>query len=230
VLTSESAPSDAGGTAADTSIDLRSKRAQRRRSLRQDALNLPNVLSFARVLVIPLVLVFLDRGSPLDCFIAALIYSGAAITDFLDGYLARKRGLVSVLGKFLDPLADKLIVTATLVWLVTLGRISAWIVVLLLAREITITALRGIASSEGLVIAAGRGGKSKTALQMVGTICLLLGYPYEISLGLVSFGRIDFVHVGRALIYLSLIFSLTSAFEYGRFFVDAIDAKERRGG
>jgi len=152
----------------------------------------------------------------------------AAITDFLDGYLARKRNLVSVLGKFLDPLADKLIVTATLVWLVTMGRVPAWLVIILIGREITITALRGIAMTEGLVIAAGEGGKSKTALQMVGLVCLILGYPYHVDLIVVDFGVVDLVMVGRALIYCSLVFSIVSAFQYGKFFVDAVEAKAKR--
>ena len=145
----------------------------------------------------------------------------------LDGWLARRQGLVSVLGKFLDPLADKLIVAATLVWMVPMGRIPAWAVVLLISREITITALRSIASAEGLVIAAGDGGKAKTALQMIGIICLLLGYPYTISLGIVDFGRVDLVHVGRLLIYCSLFFSIWSAAHYMGLFVDAIDAKNK---
>ncbi len=178
--------------------------------------------------MIPLVLYLLDRGSPFDCYLAAAVYTLAAITDFLDGYLARKRGLVSVLGKFLDPLADKLIVTATLIWLVTLGRVPVWLVVLLISREITVTALRGIASNEGLVIAAGDGGKSKTALQMVGLICLILGYPYHVDLLLIDFGTVDLVLVGRALIYASLVFSMVSAFQYGKLFVDAVEAKDIR--
>jgi CDP-diacylglycerol--glycerol-3-phosphate 3-phosphatidyltransferase len=154
------------------------------------------------------------------------VYALAAITDMLDGYLARRRGLVSVLGKFLDPLADKLIVAGTLVWLVPMGRIPAWAVVLLISREITITALRSIASTEGLVIAAGDGGKVKTALQMIGIIALILGYPYEIHLG-IDFGRVDLIHVGRLLIYLSLVFSIVSAAKYMGLFIDAIDAKNR---
>ncbi|MCU0690321.1 MAG: CDP-diacylglycerol--glycerol-3-phosphate 3-phosphatidyltransferase [Polyangiaceae bacterium] len=182
----------------------------------------------ARILVIPLVLYLLDRGSPFDCYLAALVYTGAAITDFLDGYLARRRNLVSVLGKFLDPLADKLIVMATLVWLVTMGRVPAWLVVVLIGREITVTALRGIASSEGLVIASGQQGKSKTAIQMVGIICLIVGYPYHITFGIVDFGMVDLVRVGRALIYLSLIFSVISALQYGKLFVDAVEAKDNR--
>ena len=94
---------------------LRERRAQDRRTLWEDARNLPNLLTFLRILMIPVVLVLLERGSPKHCFWAALVYAAAAITDLLDGWLARRQGLVSVLGKFLDPLADKLIVAASLV-------------------------------------------------------------------------------------------------------------------
>ena len=204
----------------------RRTKAERRKTLWEDARNLPNLLTFARILMIPAVLVLLARGAPRDCFWAACVYSLAALTDMLDGYLARRQGLVSVLGKFLDPLADKLIVAATLVWLVPMGRIPAWAVVLLISREITITALRSIASTEGLVIAAGDGGKVKTALQMIGIVALILGYPYEVNLG-IGFGRIDLVHVGRLLIYLSLVFSITSAAQYMGLFIDAIDVKNK---
>jgi CDP-diacylglycerol--glycerol-3-phosphate 3-phosphatidyltransferase len=208
-------------------MSVRSLKAHQRRTLWQDAKNLPNLLTFARIVMIPLVLILLGRGSPRDCFWAAVVYALAAITDFFDGWLARRQGLVSVLGTFLDPLADKLIVSATLVWLIAMGRIAAWAVVLLISREITITALRSIASSEGLIIAAGDGGKVKTALQMIGIICLILGYPYALNFGIVDFGVVDLVHVGRMLIYISLIFSLTSAAKYMGLFVDAIDAKNR---
>src|SRR5262245_4410249 len=184
-------------------LSQRSLKRQRRRTLWEDARNLPNLLTFARIAMIPGVLALLSRGAPRDCFWAAVVYGLAAITDVLDGWLARRRGLVSVLGKFLDPLADKLVVAATLVWLVPMGRSPAWAVVLLLSREITITALRSIAGAEGLVIAAGDGGKVKTALQMIGIICLLLGYPYALDFGIVDLGRVDPVHVGRMLIYLS---------------------------
>lgn len=204
---------------------LRKLKAARRKTLWQDARNVPNLLTFLRILMIPVVLVLLDRGSPRDCFWAAGVYALAALTDMLDGWLARRQGLVSVLGKFLDPLADKLIVTATLVWLVPMGRIPAWAVVLLISREITITALRSIASTEGVVIAAGNDGKTKTALQMIGIACLLIGYPYTFSIGVYDFGRVDLVHVGRLLVYTSLGFSIWSAGQYMSLFVDAIDAK-----
>lgn len=207
---------------------LRERRAQDRKTLWEDARNLPNLLTFLRILMIPAVLVFLERGSPKDCFWAAIVYSLAAITDMLDGWLARRQGLVSVLGKFLDPLADKLIVAAVLVWMVSMGRISAWIVVVLLSREITITALRGVASSQGLIISAGPGGKLKTALQMVGLICLIVGYPYYFTLGIYDFGLVDFVHVGRVMVYLSIVFSLTSAASYMQLFAEAIENKNKQ--
>ena len=208
-------------------LSSRSLKAVRRRTLWEDARNVPNLLTFFRILMIPAVLVLLSRGAPRDCFWAAVVYSLAAVTDLLDGWLARRQGLVSVLGKFLDPLADKLIVTATLVWLVPMGRIAAWVVVLLISREITITALRSIASSEGIIIAAGDGGKVKTALQMIGILCLILGYPYTYTLGVIDFGRVDLVHVGRLMIYSSLFFSLVSAARYMGLFIDAIDAKNK---
>ncbi len=205
------------------------QRAARRRSLKQDAWNLPNLLTMGRIVLIPLVLWLLDRGTPRDCAWAAIAYGVAAITDLLDGYLARKMNVVSVLGKFMDPLADKLIVMATLVWMVPMGRIPQWAVVLLLAREISITGLRSIASSEGVVIAAGGGGKSKTALQMIGIVALLVGYPYHLNLGFYDLGVVDLIVVGRWLIYISLVFSITSAVEYIGLFAEAVEAKDRRG-
>jgi len=207
----------------------REARARRRTSLRQDALNVPNLLTMGRVAIIPLVLWLLDRGTPRDCTLAAIVYSAAAITDLLDGWLARRMNVVSVLGKFLDPLADKLLVMASLVWMVPMGRIPEWAVVLLLAREISVTGLRGIASSEGVVIAAGEGGKSKTALQMIGILALIIGYPYHLTLGFIDLGVVDLVYVGRWLIYVSLVFSITSAFQYVSLFAEAVEAKERRG-
>lgn len=205
-----------------------SAEAARRSSLKEDALNLPNLLTMGRIAIIPLVLWLLDNGTPHDCLVAAFVYSAAALTDLLDGYLARRMNIVSVLGKFLDPLADKLLVMASLVWMVPMGRIPQWAVILLLAREISITALRSIASTEGVVIAAGGGGKNKTALQMIGILCLLIGYPYHLHLGVIDLGVVDLVVVGRALVYISLIFSLVSAFQYLGLFAQAVEKKESR--
>lgn len=211
------------------SAEERAVRAQRRRSLKEDAFNLPNLLTFGRIAVIPLVLWLIDRGSPTDCLWAAIVYALACITDLLDGYLARRMNVVSILGKFLDPLADKLLVTAVLVWMVPMGRIAEWAVVLLLSRELAVSGLRSLASSEGLVIAAGDDGKSKTALQMVGILCLLIGYPYHLNLYVLDLGMVDLVPVGRALVYISLFFSLTSALSYVSLFAETVQAKGGRG-
>lgn len=204
-------------------------RPPRKRSLAEDALNLPNLLTMARIVMIPIFLWLLDSETPRQCFWAALVFTLAAITDILDGYLARKLGIVSVLGKFLDPLADKLIVMASLVWMVPMGRIGAWAVVILIGREISVTGLRSIAASEGVVISAGQEGKTKTALQMIGIIALVLGYPYHLSYLGIDLGAIDPIHVGRVLIYLSLVFSIASAAQYLRLFAAAVEAKDARG-
>ena len=204
-------------------------RVPRRTSLAEDALNLPNLLTMGRIVMIPLFLWLLDSETPRRCFWAAIVFTLAAITDILDGYLARKLGIVSVLGKFLDPLADKLIVMASLVWMVPMGRIGTWAVVILIGREISVTGLRSIAASEGVVISAGQEGKTKTALQMIGIIALVLGYPYHLAYFGIDLGAVDPIHVGRALIYLSLVFSIASAAQYLRLFAAAVEAKETRG-
>jgi CDP-diacylglycerol--glycerol-3-phosphate 3-phosphatidyltransferase len=200
----------------------------RRQSIRQDALNIPNLLTMARIVMIPLFLWLLDEDTPRAGFWAALVFTLAALTDLVDGWLARKMNVVSVLGKLLDPLADKLIVMACLVWMVPMGRIPAWVVVLLLGRDIAVTGLRSVAASEGVVIAAGEEGKAKTAFQMIGIVCLILGYPYHLSYVGIDLGAVDLVHAGRMLVYLSIIFSLASAAQYVRLFVLAVEAKEKK--
>lgn len=199
----------------------------RKRSLANDAVNLPNLLTMGRIVAIPFFVWLLDTPTPVRGFWACIVFTAAAITDVLDGYLARRLGSVSVLGKFLDPLADKLIVMAALVWMVPMGRIAAWVVVLLLAREISITGLRSVAASEGVIIAAGQEGKTKTALQMIGIVALLLGYPYRLSYFGIDLGLVDMVHVGRSLVYLSLLFSFVSAVNYVRLFSAAVEARDR---
>src|SRR5205085_5207647 len=149
-------------------------------NLRRELTNVPNLVTMGRVVLIPFVLLFIDNFSPLRSFIASLLYLGAAAGDALDGYLARSRGQVSTLGKFLDPLADKLIVTAALVFMVSLGRVPAWIVVVMIARDLAVNGLRSIASAEGLVIAASDSGKVKTALQLCAIMMLLVHFRYPV--------------------------------------------------
>jgi len=141
--------------------------------------NIPNILTMMRIAAIPLMAVLLMSGSRETCFWAAALFSAASFTDWLDGYLARRMGIVTVFGKFLDPIADKLIVMAALIMIIPFGRVPAWMVLVILSREIIITGLRGIASSEGIVIAASDLGKFKTIFQIVAIIGLLLHYDYR---------------------------------------------------
>ncbi len=200
---------------------------KRRTSIREDAINLPNLLTFLRIVLIPVVVWLIAAGTPRANFWAAIVYAITAITDFLDGWLARRQGLISVLGKFLDPLADKLLVMSVLVFMVQLGRVPTWAVIIILARELSITSLRVIAMSEGVVIAAGQGGKDKTALQLVALLLLILHHPYDLYFGIATL-RTDFHSVGLILLYLSVFFAITSAGEYIKLFVDAVEAKEQR--
>lgn len=213
-------------TGTEPEVDKKARRKEVRKSLAQDAVNIPNLLTFARILMIPLCLWFLDKETPKSGFWSAIVFTLAAITDLLDGYLARKLGVVSVLGKLIDPLADKLIVMATLVWMTPMGRMPAWAVIVLLAREFSVTALRSVAASGGVIISAGQEGKTKTAFQMIGIIALLVGYPYHLSYAGVDLGVVDCGRVGRMLVYLSLGFSLASAAQYIGLFAQAVEAKE----
>lgn len=184
-------------------------------NLRSGPLNLPNILTLARVAAIPLLVVLMLSDSREAGFWAAALFGVAAVTDFIDGWLARKWGVVTVLGKFLDPLADKLIVMAALIMLIPFNRIPAWAVFVLLAREIIITGLRSIASSEGIVIDASDLGKYKTIYQMAAIPGLLLHYDYYWFFGVQS----ELLHVnmhnyGIALFYISLALTLWSGFDY----------------
>jgi CDP-diacylglycerol--glycerol-3-phosphate 3-phosphatidyltransferase len=124
-------------------------------------------------------IVFLFSPTREAGFWAALVFAVASATDWLDGHLARRMGIVTVFGKFLDPIADKLIVTAALIMMVPFNRVAAWMVFVILAREIVITGLRSIASSEGIVIHASDLGKYKTIFQITAIIGLLLHYDYH---------------------------------------------------
>jgi CDP-diacylglycerol--glycerol-3-phosphate 3-phosphatidyltransferase len=192
--------------------------------LRRELTNLPNLVTAGRVLLVPFVLLLIDNYNPLRTFLASLLYVGAAAGDALDGYLARKRNQVSVLGKFLDPLADKLIVTAVLVTMVALDRAPAWLVVILIARDLAINGLRSIASAEGLVIAASDGGKIKTALQLVAIMMLLIHFQYPILGAEAIVGHsinVDYHRAGLIMLYLSAVVSVFSGAQYVRNFFSA---------
>ena len=194
---------------------------------------LPNLLTLGRVLVIPFVVWLMLEQTRAAALWASVLFGLAALTDFLDGYIARRWGLTSLWGQFLDPVADKLIVMATTVTAVSLRvtdthsawfgkpRLPVWLVVLLLAREVAVTSLRGLASKEGFTIAVIQTGKWKTAFQLVGLIALILGYTYRIDYVFWE-GRVDFVIVGNILLAASLVLSLSSGVSYMKGFVEAI--------
>ncbi|MGC9489630.1 MAG: CDP-diacylglycerol--glycerol-3-phosphate 3-phosphatidyltransferase [Thermovirgaceae bacterium] len=149
------------------------------------ALNLPNLLSLSRVFLAPLVMVFLTLrvqfgsllGLPFGDLLAGVVFILAAATDTVDGYIARKHGMVTNFGKLVDPLADKILVTAALVSLVQLQRLPAWIVVVIVSREFFVTGLRMVALSEGVVIAASAWGKVKTVIQIVAILLVIFDLP-----------------------------------------------------
>lgn len=148
--------------------------------------NLPNMLSLSRVFLVPVILVFLTLrtqfgyiwGLSIGDLIAGIVFIIASVTDAADGYIARKKHLITNMGKFIDPLADKILVIAVLTTLVELQRFPAWMVVVIISREFIVSGLRMVAASEGVVIAASKGGKLKTVTQIIGIIMLIFGIPY----------------------------------------------------
>lgn len=168
--------------------------------------NLPNSLTVARVVLVPVMVWLLwDDPTQLEMQIGFVVFVGAMITDIIDGWLARKWGLVSPAGAYLDPLADKLMVATTLIMMVERGWVPAWLVALLICREFAITGLRGIASQEGMVISASTLGKFKTAYQGTALGFMLWAWPS---------GGIQPQVAGLFLIYVATFFSLISAAEY----------------
>ena len=215
------------GPAQPVLVSAPPRKKTRRERLREELLNAPNMMTVGRIALVPLFLYLLYYENRHNSFLAAAIYSLAALTDWVDGWLARVSGKVTTLGKFLDPLADKIIVLSALVMLVRLGRSPVWVVVIIVAREFLISGLRTIAISEGLVISASQGGKWKTSLQLTGIICLMLHYHFAIDY-LFGTTMTDFQAVGSVLLYLSLLPGIASAIEYIRAFY-TLDTGEQRG-
>lgn len=168
-------------------------------------LNLPNQLTILRVVLIPFFVFFLYTDKPVTNFAAAIIFVFASLTDYVDGYLARKYKIVTDFGKILDPIADKILVASSMIVLVEVGRLAGWIVILMLARDFAIGALRNYAASRGVVIAAGFSGKLKTVLQMVGLTLLILNERI--------FGINTFI-IGTVIIYMALVVSIYSCIIY----------------
>ena len=167
-------------------------------------MNVPNTLTVLRVIMIPFFVLFmLGDITSVDKYIALGIFIAASLTDTLDGYLARKNNQVTNFGKFMDPLADKLLVSSALICLVDLNKIPAWIVIVIIAREFIISGFRLVAADNGVVIAASYWGKFKTAFQMVTVIVLILNIPGKV-----------FAVIGTVLIYISLVLTVISLIDY----------------
>lgn len=168
-------------------------------------MNLPNKLTLFRVILIPFFVFFLltPYFEGYGNYIAVAIFIVASITDFLDGKIARKYNLVTNFGKFMDPLADKLLVCSALICLIQLESIPAWVVIIIIAREFIISGFRLIASDNGVVIAASYWGKFKTAFQMLTVIVLILNIPNKV-----------FIILGTVLIYVSLALTVISLIDY----------------
>ena len=166
-------------------------------------MNLPNRLTLLRVLLIPVFVALMMAGAPLFRVLSAAVFLLAALTDFFDGYLARKKGLVTDFGKLMDPMADKLLVMAALIGLLALGRASWLAVMLLLGREFVVSGIRLVASLKGEVIPADNLAKWKTTTQMAAILLLLIA-P----------GRGTFLWIGKALLWISVILSVWSAVLY----------------
>jgi CDP-diacylglycerol--glycerol-3-phosphate 3-phosphatidyltransferase len=178
-------------------------------------LNLPNILTLTRIAAIPLMAALLMSPSQPAGFWAAAVFSMASVTDWLDGYLARRMGIVTIFGKFLDPIADKLIVMAALIMILPYGRIPAWMVLVILGREIIITGLRGIASSEGIVIQASDLGKYKTIFQIVAIIGLLLHYDYNWLFGIEHpLLHVNMHNVGMFFLWIATLLTVWSGVDY----------------
>lgn len=186
-------------------------------------LNPPNILTMFRVACIPLMVVLLFSSSRESCFWAAWIFAIASATDWIDGHLARRMGIETVFGKFLDPIADKLIVTAALIMILPFNRVPAWMVFVILAREIVITGLRSIASSEGIVIQASDLGKYKTIFQLTAIIGLLLHYDYNWFFGIAHpLLTVNMHNAGMFFLWIAFVLTVWSGVDYLARFIKVI--------
>lgn len=180
---------------------------------RQQILSLPNGVTILRIVAIPLILVllfYMGRGYQL---LTALLFLGAAVTDTIDGYLARRRGMVTTLGIFLDPLADKLLIVTALIALIPAREIPVWMVIVIVGREIAITGLRGIAVSQGIVIAASALGKYKTVFEAASIFFLILNGSYSF---------LNFRSIGMFFLWVALIVAVISGVDYFRKYLKSI--------
>jgi CDP-diacylglycerol---glycerol-3-phosphate 3-phosphatidyltransferase len=171
--------------------------------------DIPNLVTFSRILFVPLIIGVQWEDTVENGYWAAVLFALASITDYFDGYLARRFNVESVLGKFVDPVADKILVMSILIMMIPTREISPILVILLLSRDTLVEGIRAVAASESLIIAAGAFGKWKTAIQMVAIPAVLVEVPL--------FG-IPFKEIGIAGLWVSVVLSVVSGFQYVMFF------------
>ena len=172
---------------------------------KQSVLTHPNTLTLFRIISVPIIVILLMMPNRLTAFIAGLIFSAAAITDYFDGYLARRYGLVSNLGKVMDPVADKLLVSCSLIMLTALGWMPAWMACIIIGRELAVTGLRNIIAQNKMDVSASSLGKYKTGFQIAAIIPLMFHYP---ALGF------DFQAIGMFFLWGALAFTVWSGTDY----------------
>jgi CDP-diacylglycerol--glycerol-3-phosphate 3-phosphatidyltransferase len=180
---------------------------------RQQILSLPNGVTILRIVAIPLILVllfYIGRGYQL---LTALLFFGAAVTDTIDGYLARRRGMVTTLGIFLDPLADKLLIVTALIALIPAREVPVWMVIVIVGREIAITGLRGIAASQDIIISASALGKYKTVFEAASIFFLILNGSYSF---------LNFRPIGMFFLWVALGIAVISGVDYFRKYLKSI--------
>lgn len=170
-------------------------------------INIPNLLTVTRILLIPVFVMVFAEPTPDRSLVAAIIFVIAAVTDLLDGYLARKTGQITKLGRLLDPIADKLLVVSALILLVQVDRVTALVAILIIAREVAVTGIRAIAASEGMILSAEVTGKYKMALQVVAIVLLILEGTIFSELGNLHLA-------GTVTLYLSLLLGYISGARY----------------
>lgn len=168
-------------------------------------MNLPNKLTLLRICLIPVFVILMLSQVSNFFLISCIVFIIASITDFLDGKIARKYNLVTDFGKFMDPLADKLLVLSALICMIEYDLVAGWMVIIIVARELTVSILRAIAADNGKVIAASGGGKIKTTSQMIAIILLLIGANYSNE---------TIVFIGTIAMYIATIFTLYSGIDY----------------
>lgn len=173
----------------------------------EQTFNLPNVLTFIRILLVPVYIGLFSTPTVGRSLAAAAVFGIAALTDLLDGYIAKQRAQITKIGCLLDPIADKFLVISGLVLLVQFQRVEAWLAIVLIARELTITGIRAIVASRGLIIAAGTLGKYKLVFQIIAILLLTLEGTFALPV-------LSLHLVGTATLYVALVLSVVSAGQY----------------